>query len=125
MKTADRNTTEMQPIKEPHINIKRLRELKNWSQEFMADALGISTRAYSKIEAGETQLSIKRLNEISQILQVNPIKILVFDSQSIFSDKQNTPDSSKLIAQYEKTIRVLEEQIQLLKSLLNLPQNSV
>lgn len=115
----------MQPIKEPHINIKRLRELKNWSQEFMADALGISTRAYSKIEAGETQLSIKRLNEISQILQVNPIKILVFDSQSIFSDKQNTPDSSKLIAQYEKTIRVLEEQIQLLKSLLNLPQNSV
>ncbi len=112
-------------LKEPHLNIKRLRELKNWSQEFMADALGISTRAYSKIEAGETQLNIKRLNEISEILQVDPIKILLFDAKNVFSEKQQSTENTQLMAQYEKTIAVMEEQIQLLKTMLNLQSNAV
>lgn len=107
-------------IQEPHLRIKQIRELKNWSQKYMADSLGITTRAYSKIETGETQLNIKRLNEISLILEINPFNILTFDSKQIFSQqKEEIAVSSKLIEQYEKTITSLEEQIQLLKSILN------
>jgi transcriptional regulator with XRE-family HTH domain len=55
-------------IQQPEIKLKQLRELKNFTQEYMAQQLGLSTRAYSKIETGETQLTINRLNEISTIL---------------------------------------------------------
>ena len=116
-------------ITSPEIKIKQIRELKNFTQEYVATQLGLTTRAYSKIEAGETQLTINRLNEISAILGVQPLEVLGFDDKQIFNNckqegNQNTigtanfylPD--KLIQQYEKTIQVLEDEVSLLKSLL-------
>ena len=66
-------------ILQPEIKIKQLRELKNYTQEHMANQMGLSTRAYSKIESGETQLTINRLNEISNILGIEPMEVLGFD----------------------------------------------
>jgi transcriptional regulator with XRE-family HTH domain len=40
-------------ILQPEIKIKQIRELKNVSQEFVANKLGLSISAYSKIETGE------------------------------------------------------------------------
>ena len=92
----------------------------------VASQLQLTTRAYSKIESGETQLTINRLNEISSILGIEPIELLGFDDKQVFNNcKQegniginhiNIPD--KLIQQYEKTIQVLEDEVMLLKSLL-------
>ena len=113
-------------IHHPEIKIKQIRELKNVSQEFVATQLGLSIRAYSKIETGETQLTINRLNEISKALGIDPIEVLGFDDKQVFNNcKQdgyiginhiNLPE--KLIQQYEKTIAVLEDEVRLLKSLL-------
>ena len=113
-------------IQHPEIKIKQLRELKNLTQEHVATQLGLTTRAFSKIEAGETQLTINRLNEISAILGVDPMELLGFDDKQVFNNcKQdgyigiyhiNIPE--KLIEQYEKTIKVLEDEVALLKSLL-------
>lgn len=110
-------------IKQPEVKIKQIRELKNITQEFIAKELEISTRAYSKIENGETQLTINRLNEISAILQVDPIEVLGFDEKNIFNISHckeyvginhiSMPD--KLIKQYEETIEALKGQIALLK----------
>ena len=47
-------------ITSPEIKIKQIRELKNITQEYVATQLGLTTRAYSKIESGETQLTINR-----------------------------------------------------------------
>ena len=113
-------------IQNPEIKIKQLRELKNLTQEHVATQLGLTTRAFSKIETGETQLTINRLNEISVIFGVDPIELLGFDDKQVFNNfKQdryiginhiNIPE--KLIQQYEKTIQVLEDEVALLKSLL-------
>jgi transcriptional regulator with XRE-family HTH domain len=113
-------------IAQPEIKIKQIRELKNITQEHVANELGLSIRAYSKIETGETQLTINRLNEISRILGIDPIEVLGFDEKQIFNNcKQegniginhiNLPE--KLIQQYEKTIQVLEDEVTLLKSIL-------
>jgi transcriptional regulator with XRE-family HTH domain len=111
----------------PENKIKQLRELKNYTQEFMAQKLGLSTRAYSKIETGETQLTINRLNEISSILAVSPMGILDFDDKQVFNNcKQDgyiginhISMPEKLIKQYEDTIQSLKEQISLMKMLLN------
>lgn len=114
-------------ILNPETKIKQIRELKNISQEFVANKLGIATRTYSKIETGETQLTINRLNEISEILEVPPMEILGFDEKQVFNNcKQDgyiginhITMPEKLISQYEKTIKVLEDEVSLLKSLLD------
>ena len=113
-------------IDHPELKIKQIRELKNITQEYIATQLGLSIRAYSKIETGETQLTINRLNEISKALGIDPIEVLGFDDKQVFNNcKQdgyiginhiNLPE--KLIQQYEKTIAVLEDEVRLLKSLL-------
>ena len=112
-------------IEQPGIKIKQIRELKNFTQEYVAQKLGLSTRAFSKIETGETQLTINRLNEISAVLGIGPMEVLGFDDKQIFNNcKQdgyiginhiNIPE--KLVQQYEETIQSLKEQIQLLKLL--------
>ena len=115
-------------IQQPEIKLKQLRELKNFTQEYVAQQLGLSTRAYSKIETGETQLTINRLNEIATILGVDPIEALGFDHQNIFNNYGtqegniglnqtfNFPD--KLIEQYEKRIEQLESEVLFLRALV-------
>ena len=116
-------------IENPETKIKHIRELKNVSQEFLAKELGISIRAYSKIESGETQLSIKRLNEISKVLEVPPLEILGFDDKQVFNNcnqEGNTGSiginhnysSKELIEQYEKHITHLEAEVLFLRSQL-------
>ena len=112
-------------IEQPEIKIKQIRELKNFTQEYVAQKLGLSTRAYSKIETGETQLTINRLNEISKVLEMNPVEVLGFDDKKIFNINNSTGNNGynniffpdKLVKQYEETIQALKEQIQLLKLL--------
>lgn len=77
-------------IQQPEAKIKQIRELKNITQEYVAQQLGLSTRAYSKIETGATQLKINQLNEISAILEVQPMEVLVFDDKKIFNISHST-----------------------------------
>ena len=74
-------------ILQPEQKLKQIRELKNLSQEYIANQLGLSVRAYSKIETGETQLTINRLNEISRIMGVDPIEVLGFDEKQVFNKR--------------------------------------
>jgi transcriptional regulator with XRE-family HTH domain len=112
-------------IQQAETKIKQIRELKNFTQEYVAQKLGLSTRAYSKIESGETQLTINRLNEISEVLEIQPLEILGFDDKKIFNISHSTGNNGynnimypdKLIQQYEETIQSLKEQIQLMKLL--------
>lgn len=105
--------------------IKNIRELKNYTQEYVAQKLDISTRAYSKIESGETNLTIDRLNRISQILEMSPLEILEFDDKKVFNHcKQdgnigiNQYLPKDIINQYEKQVSHLKSEIVFLRSLL-------
>lgn len=120
-------------IENPELKIKQLRELKNLKPQYVAEQLGITPRQYSKIESGETQLTVQRVNEISRILDVDPMDLLGFDSKRIVNFYNshdinnikhiNLPE--KLMEQYEKTItsqertiKTLENEIELLKALI-------
>ncbi|MXV49937.1 helix-turn-helix domain-containing protein [Pedobacter sp. HMF7647] len=52
------------------------RVIKQYSQEYVANCMDISQAAYSKIERGETELSVERLYEIAEILEVSPFTFL-------------------------------------------------
>ena len=53
-------------------NIRLKRVEKRLSQENMAFDLDISQAAYSKIELGQTELTVSRVFEIAEILEVSP-----------------------------------------------------
>jgi transcriptional regulator with XRE-family HTH domain len=56
--------------------IRAYRLQKNFTQEYMAYRLGISQKAYSKIEAGITELTVRRLYEIASELEVPALELL-------------------------------------------------
>jgi len=73
--------------------IKSIRELRNYTQEYMAQRLGMTQAGYSKIETGKTDLSYANLQKIAHILEVRIEDIIRFDSQRYFNNYHNTKDS--------------------------------
>ncbi|MEI2710411.1 MAG: helix-turn-helix transcriptional regulator [Chitinophagaceae bacterium] len=55
------------------------RELRNYSQEYVAKKMGISQNAYSKIENNITQLTVNHLKSISSTLDIPIIDLLKDD----------------------------------------------
>lgn len=51
-----------------HDNIRKFREQKQWSQEYMAEQLELSKNGYAKIERGESRPSLDRLNRLRRCL---------------------------------------------------------
>ncbi len=50
--------------------IRRIRESKGFSRDTVADEIGITHGAYSKIERGESDPNTQRLEQIAKILKV-------------------------------------------------------
>jgi len=109
------------------IKIRQLRELKGFSQDYMADQLAISQRAYSKMERNETKIDWNKISEIATIFEMDPMDLVNFDDNLIFNNctqsgkaniiHNNLPE--KLIEQYEKRIKGLEEEITFLRNQMN------
>lgn len=113
--------------------IKKLRELRNYSQDYMASQLGISQPSYSNLETDDAGLSPDRLQKIANLLQITVSDIENFDDRMIFqitnhnpkdgsghayvqNNNVNTTDSdNKIIKLLEDKIKLLEEQNDLLK----------
>lgn len=57
-------------------SIRIQRVIKGYSQEYMASRLNISQNAYSKLEREETELSVKRVYEIAEILELSVYQLL-------------------------------------------------
>ncbi len=70
-------------------NIKKFRELRNLSREQVAAELDMSLSGYSKIERGETELSLGKLNKIASVLGVDVAQILSFDASQVFNISNN------------------------------------
>jgi transcriptional regulator with XRE-family HTH domain len=56
--------------------IRTIRELKGYSQEYVAAKLGIAQNSYSKIETNQTKLNTDTLEKIASILEVSINDIL-------------------------------------------------
>ncbi len=73
-------------------NIRKIREYRNYTQDYLAAKLKISQNAYSKIELGYSKLTIDRLFQIAAILEVEVPHVLTL----------NQSDLIKIIADDEK-----------------------
>jgi transcriptional regulator with XRE-family HTH domain len=61
---------------ELHNKIKFFRLSKNFTQAYLADELQIDVANYSRLERGETSISIERLQKIAGLLEVNINELL-------------------------------------------------
>ena len=66
-------------IKGVTINIRKIRESKAYTQDYLAFKLAISQNAYSKIELGYTKITVERLFQIAGILEVDPVALIASD----------------------------------------------
>ncbi len=57
-------------------NIRRIREGKGYTQEYIALKLGISQNAYSKIELGYTKITLERLFYIAGLIETDVIALI-------------------------------------------------
>lgn len=75
-----------------HQKIRSLRELKKLRHEDMADRLGISPSAYSRLENGETKLDVERLKTIAEVLEI-PAEDLLNSEAVVFNVQHNNGGS--------------------------------
>lgn len=72
-----------------YINIRKIRELKNMTREYVAEELKMSMSGYGKIERGEVDLTVSKLTEISKVLDVSMEFIFKFDVSLFFNDTKS------------------------------------
>jgi transcriptional regulator with XRE-family HTH domain len=99
--------------------IKRFREIKNLTQEHLAEKLGISQNSYSRLESETVKISTDRLKEIAGILDV-PAEYLMNTDAPVYNFSNNS--SNRFVGHVEnlyddqkellhKTIEILEIQL--------------
>ena len=83
--------------------IRQIRLAKGYSQENLADMLGVSTTAYGDIERNKTELSISRATEIAETLNVSFLDLLEIELQPLeFSVEKLHLENEKLKIEVEK-----------------------
>ncbi len=109
--------------------IKKLREFKNFTQEDMADKLGMSVGGYGKLERDEADIPFSRLEQIAKVLNMKPEDVVSFDDKVVFNNFGTAQDKSfsvnyQFVSEkerelYEKAIQLLEEKVAYLTEQLN------
>lgn len=99
-------------------NIKNIRELKNYTQEYMADRMDISQAAYSKIEKGKTEITLLKLEEIATVFEITIEDILRFKNDLCFSEKKSNEIESFTKHYPNHTEQLYKDKIMLLERLL-------
>ena len=74
--------------------IRIMREVRNWTQEEMAEKLGMSHNGYAKIERGETKLYLEKLNQIAQIFNINLSDLVSDNDKTVFFFLNETHDQT-------------------------------
>ncbi|THF52840.1 helix-turn-helix transcriptional regulator [Flavobacterium supellecticarium] len=95
--------------------IRAIREVKGYSQDFMAEKMNISQKTYSRIESGNVKLDIDRLKQISDLLEVEP-SALLDNETNVFNyyDKVNNSGTFYNVSS-EEYINHLTAEIEYLK----------
>ncbi|MDR0798845.1 MAG: helix-turn-helix transcriptional regulator [Dysgonamonadaceae bacterium] len=113
------------------LNIRKLREKKGFSQEFIADKLGINQSTYGKLERDMSSMTLDRLFKIADVLEEDVTTLLDIGKKNIFNNQANQGNGyvetinndykamvEELKLAYEKMLTIKDEQVVLLNSLL-------
>ncbi|MDA8895835.1 helix-turn-helix domain-containing protein [Bacteroidia bacterium] len=100
-------------------NLKTIRLIKGYSQEYMALKLNLkSSKSYCNLEKGQTPLSIDRLIAISKIFNLKVEQILYFSHNKYLScsEKHNELKTLKDFQSLSREIHLLKIEIEQIKA---------
>ena len=100
--------------------IRQLREQHQLSQENMADKLGMSVTGYTKIERGEVRSNLPRLEQISEVFDMDICELLSYgESEKVYfnnSVTESTNSNNFLFAVGNDNLEKAIQQLQLIIS---------
>ncbi|KAA5536126.1 helix-turn-helix transcriptional regulator [Taibaiella lutea] len=108
--------------------LKILREVNNYTQEYVARVLDISQNAYSLLEKGTTKITLDRIEVLATLYSTTPAELVnvsenIYNGNSVANEMMhsNVPPtlSSFEKRMYEQTISRLEIDIEKLYNLIN------
>ncbi len=98
--------------------ISRIRKSKDLTQANMAEELGMTTSAYSKIERGDTNPPVNRLVQIAKVLEVNIADFFEDRAQAAeegnkygYASKEEVENLGRLVSILAKEIEKLREEL--------------
>lgn len=110
-------------------NIRRFREIRSYTQGYMAEKIGISQSNYARMENNEIAVSPERLTKIAEILNTTEERISNFNENMIFNITQgansasgnnctvhNYQISNEIKKLYDDKILLLEEKVRVLEA---------
>jgi transcriptional regulator with XRE-family HTH domain len=119
-------------------NIKKISELKNFNQNYVATALGISQKSYSNIEKSKNKITIELIQKIAEVLNVSFSKIVELNTEVILNNYNqrggigqiNTSSNQNAMADntmelFEKILLEKDKQIELLKKTIDLLESQL
>jgi Predicted transcriptional regulators len=86
--------------------LKRLRQEKDWSQEKLADEIGVKRLAINKYESGQTKPSAETLQRISEVFGVSIDYLLADESEKLAKDEL----TDKTLLEYVVEIEQMSEE---------------
>ncbi len=95
--------------KELGYKIRRMRELRGFKQEIIADGLGIKQNTYSDIESGLSDISDERLDKIAEILGTTPDAIKAYDDRAIINIVNHHTGSGNAAGSSQVTIQTFDD----------------
>ncbi len=107
-------------LTKPYERIKVFRTFRGWTQEKMAEKLGMSVIGYGNIERGDTDATLSKLEEIAKVLGIELHEL--FNSQgkviinlgensiNVGDNNQNTQAQKELEHELEKSRLIVEQQ---------------
>lgn len=109
--------------------IKKLRELKNLTQEHMASVISVTQSAYSRLELGETEITYSKLARIAGELGMKPEDVISFNESMVFNVMHNQTGNGLIIQNntlvneerdlYKLQIETLKEEVAYLKKIID------
>ncbi|PJJ84909.1 helix-turn-helix domain-containing protein [Mucilaginibacter auburnensis] len=107
-------------------NIRAYRHQHGWSQEDVANKLGISIPAFSKIETGVTDINLSRLEQIANIYEVDVVQILSMDAEEPIEQQPSNLSivQKKLLDREAEIVNLQRKVILLYEELRNSKINS-
>lgn len=85
--------------------IKLLRHSRKWSQEYIAEKLGMSANGYGALERGDSRITMEKLGEVAQLFEVQLSELCDDEATNIFNlngtHKNNTNGTQSNNAQFQ------------------------
>ena len=114
------------------INIRRIREQKGLSQDYVAQSLDISQASYARMENEDTKITVDRLYKLAEIFEIEVTEFFTGTKMTIQTQNnydnaygfienltiENKETTERLIVSYEERLKEKDEQIAFLKNLL-------